>query len=556
MSDNKRHDENRENEISEKVSLFYEENDVGYYEDIEDIREYPEPDDSDVKIYSIKKSAHEDNSVNAQKMPEQDFLPKESVDLETDKGSEEIQKQTAADFDNDSASKDTDSVSDTKNSGNESGADTGETADKADDYEEIYDSDADYSISDIISDNDMSLDDNYDVFFTKKHIIAALVIFLLAVIFVLFSIIDDGIVGSFKKSMLTGLGKIFNTNMHTISTDNLESSTKDEIVYTQDIKSSFIIPFDGAALGEFCEYKGGLVCAKSKYMVCYKDNGIEMWSQNTDIVDPLLSVSDEYILLAQKGGKKAALYSGQKLVYSVNLPDNIQSAKISSAGDAVFITEKASYKGAVVVINKNGDTVFSWASGAASIISADISPKSRRVAAALLNTESRVYTDVQLFDINKEKSYAAVKFEDSLIFDVKFLGDTLNCIGDNSISLVSSKGKLIANEYFNDVDLIHYAYEEGGNKLLLFDNGNIPYICRYNSLNVLKESIKSEQMSDFVAIRGKYMLFNSGRSIIFDKFGSKELTKFIASMDIKKLIPLNSSAFAVVYSNSIEIVTV
>jgi hypothetical protein len=70
----------------------------------------------------------------------------------------------------------------------------------------------------------------------------------------------------------------------------------------------------------------------------------------------------------------------------------------------------------------------------------------------------------------------------------------------------------------------------------------------------LKYQLTSDEIPDFVDIYGNYIVYNSGRDIIYGKPGSKQLAKFTASMDIKELLMLGKNIVVAVYSNSIEIV--
>ena len=53
-----------------------------------------------------------------------------------------------------------------------------------------------------------------------------------------------------------------------------------------------------------------------------------------------------------------------------------------------------------------------------------------------------------------------------------------------------------------------------------------------------------------------YILYNIGRDIYFGKTNSKVMSKYTAAMDIKNLIIVSDTTFVVIYSNSLEVVTV
>lgn len=171
--------------------------------------------------------------------------------------------------------------------------------------------------------------------------------------------------------------------------------------YRTGVEKEIMINFEDASASQFIYYENGVICAKTNYL-CYIDKqGNIVWEKNTPITSPILKAEGEYFLVAQKGGTKFSMYCGENAVYDSNTEHNILTGNVSSNGDVVLVTEKPGYKGAVTVYNKRGDTAFAWSSGSASIISADISPKSRHVAVSLLNTDKGAKSSVYLFDIKK-----------------------------------------------------------------------------------------------------------------------------------------------------------
>ena len=78
----------------------------------------------------------------------------------------------------------------------------------------------------------------------------------------------------------------------------------------------------------------------------------------------------------------------------------------------------------------------------------------------------------------------------------------------------------------------------------------------YSKNGFLKNSTTLIGVTDFIDINKKYILYNIGRDIYFGKTNSKVMSKFPAAMDIKNLIIVSDTTFVVIYSNSLEVVTV
>lgn len=387
----------------------------------------------------------------------------------------------------------------------------------------------------------------------KKGIIIGAVIGIIAVIS--FISIDSGIIGNYKNNFAKNFSSIFK-NFKSDSYSAVQTTSKSDTQYKTDIKNNTIVSIEEAVKTEFAPYKDGIVFANMNHLTYLDNAGNIVWETDTAVVDPILKAEGNYIMLAENGGNKICLYGDRRLIYDVNDADTIIAAELSSVGDVVAITDKSSYKGGISVYNKSGARIFSWASGGSMVISADISAASRRVAVATLNTENTVGTTVQLFDVNKTDSYAKLDIAGTVVFDMEFTGDLLTAFGDNRITGISAGGRLLYDNAFESEQLTHSAIDANGNKLLSLDNGNIPMINMYNKKGKLKSSVTLTGVTDFIDISDKNILYNLGRDVYFGKVNSNDIGKYTATMDIKKLIITGKNSFVIVYSNSIEIVTV
>ncbi len=388
---------------------------------------------------------------------------------------------------------------------------------------------------------------------TRAGIIAGIAIGIAAVI--VFISVDSGIIGKYKNNFANNFSAVFSNFKSEKSAEQETPTPKPDIQYKTEVAANVIVPLEGANEAEFVPYKNGVLCAMMNHLSYIDNTGATVWEENTVIVDPILKSKGNYILLAERGRNKICLYNDKKLVFETEDPDAIAAANVSSNGDVIIVTDKSSYKGGISVYNKSGSQIFSWASGSDTVISADISSSSRRVAVALLNTDTRAKSVIQLFDVNKTDSYAQINADDSVIFSVEFADDTLNAFGDNRITGVSSSGKLLYDNTFENVQLTHSAVDAEGSKLVSYDDGNIPMLNLYAPGGALRESTALTGVTDFIGVKGRNALYNIGRDVYFGKLNSKNITKYTANMDIRDLYAISENVFAIVYSNSIELVT-
>ncbi len=420
---------------------------------------------------------------------------------------------------------------------------------ETEDYEEINEP----IIRQVYEDNNNKVYFENDKKNTRLGIILGVVIGIIAVI--AFITIDTGIIGNYKNNFANNFAKIFE-NFIDDGSEQIIETPKPEVKYENTVTSNKVISFDQANETEFAPYRGGIICAKMNYMAFIDETGAIAWETDTAIVEPILKTAGNYILLAEKGRNKICLYTERKLVYDIDDADYIMTANVSEDGDVVAVTNKSSYKGGISVYNKTGEQIYSWASGSDTVICADISASSRRVAVSLLNTENTVKSKILLFDVNKTQSYASIDVEDTVIFDMDFTGNILNAFGDNRSVGIGENGKVVFDNTFEGVQLTHSAMDAKGNKLLSFDDGNVPMLNMYTGKGSLKETVTLTGVADFIDISGNDILYNIERDIYFGKINSKDIVKYTATMDIKDLLIMTDNTFVIVYSNSVEVVTV
>ena len=366
---------------------------------------------------------------------------------------------------------------------------------------------------------------------------------------IVFSMIETGPVGTFKKNAGVCINEVLEVfNLPGIfGNGNIDS----RISNTFDQESK-MVPFENAATSEIQNSPQGLIVAKSNHISLFDKKGRVLWESQTSVGNPILKAEGNYIVLAEKGGRRVCLFRDRELVFSVDAENDILNAELSSSGDVALVTKKEFYKNAICVYNKNGEQVFAWNSGAATIVSADISSSSRTIAASLVNTEERMKSYVMIFDINQKEANQNIEFTESVIFDTEFVGETLNVTGDNRITGLSISGDVEWNQLYIDDILNLTVCDADGNRVVVSENNNIPKLVTYSGNGKEKKNVDLEIIPDCVDISDNIIVFNSERVVVFGN--PSKLEKYITSMDIQNLKVTGKESFVVVYNNSLEFV--
>ena len=386
-----------------------------------------------------------------------------------------------------------------------------------------------------------------------KIVVLVLIAALVVYIVIMFGFFEN-YKANFKKNISyidsrLGISELFSGSNEDIGLKKKEENKASGTTYENE---SYLIPFENAGNAKYSAYDGGLLAAKSNYIALFDSKGAVKWETATSVVNPLLSVSGKYIILAEKGGTKVCLYDGSNLVYAADTQSNILNANVSSSGDAALVTEKDFYKGAVEVFNTDGKCVFNRSFGSDTIVCADVSPSSRKIAVGFIDTSGNVSGSVQLFDINETESYKTIDIPDAVVFRMEFIGETLNVFCDNRMIGITIHGDVSWDEQYGDSNVISYACDDKGMKALLAEVNNTPVIRVYSRSAGIKEEFSPEELPDYIDISDDILLYNNSRMVLFGKAGHE--LKYAATTDIKRLCIVDKKTYAIIYSNSIEFV--
>ncbi len=314
------------------------------------------------------------------------------------------------------------------------------------------------------------------------------------------------------------------------------------------------VALESASTYKYSEYKDYILCVNETSVTAYDQNGKTKWAIGIHMSDPILDVNDDYYMIAERGGKKVCLFEGKKRLYEQEADGEIRCASISSGNDVVLVTDKEYYKGAVLVINKSGDKVFSWNSGHDDITDADIKKGTRTLAVSFVNMDSGVTSKVATFNISSGEKKAETEFKNSIVYDVEFLGDVINVFADDKVVGLSEKCKIFWEEEYKEKKLITYRAEETGYKILKIEENNASEIEILTSRGKNKAKIVPETAPDSVDIRSGRICYNTGRNIVFSGLSGKSNKTYLCSRDIKDIHIIDNNSVMVVYSSGLDFI--
>lgn len=324
--------------------------------------------------------------------------------------------------------------------------------------------------------------------------------------------------------------------------------------YSEKNVKTYPVAFEDASSAKYALYRGYMLCVNSTSVIAFDSRGEVLWAIGIHMSDPILSVDGNYYMVAERGGTKAALFDGKKMLYETEADGAIKTATVSSNGDIAIVSDREYYKGAVIVVNKNGDRIFSWSSGSDSIMCADIAAGSRSLGVSLLNTESGAKSRVLIFDIKSGKNTSECTLENSVVFDVDFLGEVLNVFADDKVCGISQRGKILWEADYSERKLMRSRADNSGYKLMMADNNNTTELEVLTSRGKQKSVIAVDTVPDCIDIHSGLIAYNSGRNIVLTGLSGKNKKIYSCTREIRAAHIIDADNVMVVYNSGLEFI--
>ena len=221
-------------------------------------------------------------------------------------------------------------------------------------------------------------------------------------------------------------------------------------------------------------YKNLLLICDKNGVKAYDKNGENKWSVSLSLNEPFLDVCKNYILAADRSGKKLYIIRSGKIIQECEMQYNITNASVKSDGGFVVITDDSGYKSLVTIKNSSGKEVFSWHSANAYAIDADFSDDYRNIMISTLNTSvmpsgNREYSSaVQIFDVKKAESVFSKTAEEDMYVSVESVRGGFVVVSQKQVTKFDAAGNEKAKFVLNG-KCAEFAFDSGKTAVVAFD---------------------------------------------------------------------------------------
>lgn len=175
------------------------------------------------------------------------------------------------------------------------------------------------------------------------------------------------------------------------------------------------IQYENGTFSDAELFEAGIAYADNDALFLARPGSVTTMKYTLGYSSPVVEASDNYVLVYDRGGMQAALTNSATAVAELTLDSAIITGSIGQDGRFVLVTDEQGYRTAVAVYDTSGKEVFKYQSSEYYIVSADLSPDGKTLAAlAFLQDGVALNSYVLFYDVSSGTLDAKVMLEDTL----------------------------------------------------------------------------------------------------------------------------------------------
>jgi len=273
-----------------------------------------------------------------------------------------------------------------------------------------------------------------------------------------------------KNVLLKGGGRV--TNLNTSSSKNVDMTRK----FIQEIS------LNSLTSDYFSAYEDSFIDVNADTITYYQKDGEKESSTAIAMSEPIVSVCDQYIAIASRGGKDVAIFRDKQMIYKMTADQNITNIVINKNGDFVLVTEDEYYKNRLSLRDNKGEELFAWLSADGYITSADLSANGKNIAVGTLNAKNNYYSEFFSFNIYDKKPVFNKKFTGQMLIGTTILDNgNFLALFDNEFEVLNSSGnEQRSYTYPADYTMKSFDFAKDGHLALLFSANENSHILTTN----------------------------------------------------------------------------
>ena len=202
------------------------------------------------------------------------------------------------------------------------------------------------------------------------------------------------------------------------------------------------ISYESGTFTDGALFQAGLAYADSDALYLARPGSVTTMKYSLGYSSPVVEASDDYVLVYDRGGTKAALTNSAAPTAELELSSSILTGSIGQDGRFVLVTDESGYRTAVTIYSTSGEEVFKYQSSEYYIVSASLSPDGKTLAVlAFLQNGVALDSHVLFYNVSSGELSADATLPDALGIQLCYVENgTAAVLCDDGLYLVSRSG--------------------------------------------------------------------------------------------------------------------
>lgn len=201
------------------------------------------------------------------------------------------------------------------------------------------------------------------------------------------------------------------------------------------------INYENGTFSDAALFEAGIAYADNDSLFLARPGSVTTMKHTLGYSSPVVETSDDYVLVYDRGGMQAVLANSAAAVAELSLDSAIITGSMGQDGRFVLVTDEQGYRTAVAVYDTSGKEVFKYQSSEYYIVSADLSPDGKTLAALAFRQDGvTLNSHVLLYDVSSGSLDADVTLEDTLGMALCYSGSTAAVLCDDGLYLIDRGG--------------------------------------------------------------------------------------------------------------------
>lgn len=202
------------------------------------------------------------------------------------------------------------------------------------------------------------------------------------------------------------------------------------------------INYENGTFSDAALFEAGIAYADNDSLFLARPGSVTTMKHTLGYSSPVVETSDDYVLVYDRGGMQAVLTNSATAVAELSLDSAIITGSMGQDGRFVLVTDEQGYRTAVAVYDTSGKEVFKYQSSEYYIVSADLSPDGKTLAALAFRQDGvTLNSHVLFYDVSSGSLDADVTLEDTLGMALCYSGNTAAVLCDDGLYMIDRGGE-------------------------------------------------------------------------------------------------------------------